>query len=140
MACPEGRLYGFPALEGSEKRFKIGKFLHLGEKIDPDDIRKAPDSTDAATIHAASKYFPEGMSSAPVKLQTCMWTNTPDEHFVVGFHPHTEGRVVVGAGFSGHGFKFASVIGEILSELATTGRTGHNIELFDVHRPVLRAP
>jgi glycine/D-amino acid oxidase-like deaminating enzyme len=61
--------------------------------------------------------------------KTCMYTTTPDRAFVVGHHPARE-NVIVACGFSGHGFKFAPVIGEILADLATAGRTGHDISLF----------
>jgi len=59
----------------------------------------------------------------------CWYTLTPDEHFILGLHPAHE-NVVVGAGFSGHGFKFMPVIGEILADLALTGQTVHNLTLF----------
>ncbi|MGH9036470.1 MAG: FAD-dependent oxidoreductase, partial [Acidimicrobiia bacterium] len=64
-----------------------------------------------------------------VKASVCLWTNTPDHHFVVGLHPrHPE--VVVAAGSSGHAFKFAPVIGEILADLALDGKTPYPIALF----------
>ena len=66
-------------------------------------------------------------------LKTCMFTNTPDEHFIVDVLPG-HSQVVVAAGFSGHGFKFASVIGEILSDLAINGETQHNIDLLKIDR------
>ncbi len=62
-----------------------------------------------------------------------MYTNTPDEHFVICVHPEHQ-RVVVACGFSGHGYKFCSVVGEILADLATEGSTGHPIELFSPDR------
>jgi sarcosine oxidase len=65
-----------------------------------------------------------------------MYTNTPDEHFVLGLHP-AHPNVVVAAGFSGHGFKFVPVIGEILADLAIDGGTQYDIGLFDPDR---RAP
>jgi sarcosine oxidase len=65
-----------------------------------------------------------------------MYTTTPDEHFVVAVHPAHE-NVTVACGFSGHGFKFVPVIGEILADLSTTGTTAHPIDLFDPRRPAL---
>jgi sarcosine oxidase len=59
-----------------------------------------------------------------------MYTLTPDEHFVIGRHPAHE-RVVVACGFSGHGFKFVPVVGEILADLAVDGATAHPLSLFD---------
>ena len=67
-----------------------------------------------------------------LKAVTCMYTNTPDEHFVIARHPRHE-QVVVACGFSGHGFKFVPVVGEILADLATDG--AH----LPSHRPV-RSP
>ena len=64
---------------------------------------------------------------------TCMYTNTPDEHFVIARHP-TRDRAVVACGFSGHGFKFMPVVGEIVADLVTGGRTAHPIGLFDPAR------
>jgi sarcosine oxidase len=58
-----------------------------------------------------------------------MYTNTPDLHFVIGPHPAAP-QCIVAAGFSGHGFKFASVVGEILADLALEGATRHDIDLF----------
>ena len=58
-----------------------------------------------------------------------MYTTTPDDHFVIAPHPG-HATVTVAAGFSGHGFKFAPVVGEILADLATTGSTPHPIDLF----------
>jgi sarcosine oxidase len=66
----------------------------------------------------------------------CMYTTTPDEHFVIATHPRHE-RVTVACGFSGHGFKFVPVVGEILADLALTGATEHPIALFDPRRPAL---
>jgi sarcosine oxidase len=62
-----------------------------------------------------------------------MFTNTPDEDFVVDRHPD-HGNVVVGAGFSGHGFKFASAIGEVLADLALDSTTAAPIEQFRIGR------
>jgi sarcosine oxidase len=58
---------------------------------------------------------------------------TPDEHFIIGRHPRFS-SCTVACGFSGHGFKFAPVIGEILADLSTTGSTGHPIDLFSPRR------
>jgi len=64
----------------------------------------------------------------------CMYTVTPDRNFVVGSVAGTDARVTVAAGFSGHGFKFVPVIGEIVADLATHGSTALDISLFDPRR------
>ena len=66
-----------------------------------------------------------------------MYTNTPDEHFVISAHPEHP-QVAFVAGFSGHGFKFRGVVGEILADLVTTGETDHPIDLFSPTRPATR--
>jgi sarcosine oxidase len=68
-----------------------------------------------------------------VEAKTCMYTNTPDHHFITSLHPQYP-QVAIAAGFSGHGFKFASVVGEILADLASEGSTKHPIALFDPKR------
>ena len=62
-------------------------------------------------------------------LKTCLFELSPDEHFLIDRHPESE-PAVVGAGFSGHGFKFCSVVGEILADLALDGETRHDIEFL----------
>ncbi len=64
-----------------------------------------------------------------------MYSNTPDQHFVIARHPDSA-NVTVACGFSGHGFKFVPVVGEILADLATSGATAHPISLFDPRRLV----
>jgi sarcosine oxidase len=66
-------------------------------------------------------------------MRTCLYTNTPDSHFVIGRHPRHE-RVSVACGFSGHGFKFASVVGEILADVATRGKTELPIQFLSPER------
>jgi glycine/D-amino acid oxidase-like deaminating enzyme len=68
-----------------------------------------------------------------------VWRFPPDQHFVVGTHPqHPE--VTVACGFSGHGFKFVPVVGEVLADLVTTGSTPHPIGLFDPRRRFAESP
>ena len=62
-----------------------------------------------------------------------MFTNTPDEHFLIDALPGAP-NVFLAAGFSGHGFKFSSVVGEIMADLSTRGETGHDISLFRLDR------
>ena len=79
-----------------------------------------------------NRYFP--LAGGPVlTLKTCMYTNTPDEHFIIDVLP-SHPQVSVAAGFSGHGFKFASVVGEVMADLAQNGETRHDISLFRLDR------
>ena len=80
----------------------------------------------------AERYFPDG-AGPTMALRTCLFTNSPDEHFLIDLHPD-DPRVVIAAGFSGHGFKFCSVVGEILADLAVDGASTHGIGLFRLAR------
>ena len=66
-------------------------------------------------------------------LRSCMFTNTPDEHFVLDLHPQLP-QVCVASPCSGHGFKFCSVVGEIMADLAQHGETRHDISMFRLKR------
>lgn len=81
---------------------------------------------------ALTGWIPEAAASWR-DSRVCMYTNTPDKHFVIGAHPRFP-QVVFAGGFSGHGFKFCSVVGEILADLAAVGSTRHAIELFAPRR------
>ena len=74
------------------------------------------------------------LAGGRVVTTACMYTMTPDEHFVIGHLPGTAGRISIAAGFSGHGFKFVPVVGEILADLAIDGGTDAPIALFDPTR------
>jgi sarcosine oxidase len=127
----EGRYYGFPshAVPG----FKIGRAHHLLQQVDPDAIDREVHPEDEEILRqAVNRYFPLAAGKL-LDRQTCMYTNTPDEHFMIGTLPG-QPQVSVAAGFSGHGFKFASVIGEIMADLAQNGATEHDINLFRLDR------
>jgi len=95
------------------------------------------DGRDEEVLRAAvRRYFP-GAGGPIMTLKTCLFTNSPDEHFIVDSLPDHP-QVIVAAGFSGHGFKFATVIGEILADLAQDGHTRHDTSMFRLSRfPVL---
>ena len=79
-----------------------------------------------------ARYLPDGAGET-LALKTCLYTNTPDRHFILDCHPEYP-QVVIGGGFSGHGFKFCSVMGEILADLALTQTTSHEIGAFKLAR------
>lgn len=123
MQVPEGDYYGFPAVPG--EGVKIGRH-DIGEVCTPDAIRREVDQAEIDMLHnVLARYLP-GAEGEVLWTLTCMYTNTPDRHFIIERHPGDE-RVVYGCGFSGHGFKFASAVGEVLAELAVEGRTRHEI-------------
>jgi sarcosine oxidase len=127
----DNHYYGFP--QHDVPGFKFGKFNHMEEIVDPDEMDREPRPDDEELLRSyARQNFPKG-SGPTMQLSTCMFTNTPDEHFILDTLPEHP-QITVGAGFSGHGFKFASAIGEILADLATTGDTSHEIDLFSIDR------
>jgi sarcosine oxidase len=137
MEVPEGRFYGFPVhgIPG----FKIGKYHHRQQQVDPDTIDRDCDARDEAAVREGiTRYFPDA-DGPTLSMAACMFTNTPDEHFILDRHPDSP-AVSIAAGFSGHGFKFSSVVGEIMADLATTGRTRWDLDLFRLARPALAAP
>jgi len=77
-------------------------------------------------------YFPDA-DGPTLAMKTCLFTNTPDEHFILDVHPEWP-QVCIGAGFSGHGFKFCSVVGEIMADLTTDRRGALDLSLFRLQR------
>ncbi|WP_440008435.1 N-methyl-L-tryptophan oxidase [Halomicrococcus sp. SG-WS-1] len=131
LSCDEGDFYGFPryAVPG----FKVGRYNHFRETVDPDEIAREPTAGDERVLREfTERYFPDA-AGPTMRLETCMFTNTPDEHFVVDRHPDHP-QVVVGAGFSGHGFKMSSAVGEVLADLSVDGTSEHAIDLFRADR------
>ncbi len=131
VLVPEGRYYGFPVF--GIPGFKIGLYHHLEETADPDEMDRESHPHDEQLLREfTERYFPDA-AGPTMTLKTCMFTNTKDKHFIIDVHPGYE-QVSFATGFSGHGFKFASVIGEIMADLAERGGARHNIELFGLDR------
>jgi sarcosine oxidase len=125
-------LYGFPAADGPDGGVKTAIFRH-GVVCTPETIDRTVHPDEVA--HTAGRLEPL-MPTLPgtfVRAAACMYTTTPDENFVIATHPASD-RVSVACGFSGHGFKFVPVVGEILADLALEGATKHPIGLFDPDR------
>ncbi len=133
LLVDEGRFYGFPV--HGVPGFKFGKYHHLEEVVDPDEMdRETHDHDEKLLREFAERYFPDGCGPT-MDLQPCMFTNTPDNHFVIDVHPEYP-QVSFASPCSGHGFKFASVVGEIMADLAENGLTRHDISLFRLDRLV----
>ena len=137
MDVDEGRWYGLPvyAVPG----FKFGRYHHRGETAPADAIDRDVDAEDERLLRAfAARYFPEG-SGPNMALRVCMFTNTADGHFILDRHPQ-HSQVILASPCSGHGYKFCSVIGEILADLASgAGTTRHDIGFLRLDRPALAA-
>jgi sarcosine oxidase len=105
----------------------------LEEVSDPDQADRDPNVYDEQILREfAERYFPDG-AGPTMTLRACLFTNTPDHHFIIDLHPDYP-QVAFTSPCSGHGFKFASVLGEIMADLAERGETRHNIELFRMER------
>ena len=131
LLVDEGRFYGFPVF--GVPGFKFGKYFHLEETGPADEIDREPHDYDEQILRQfAERYFPDGYGPT-MSLATCMFTNTPDHHFIIDVHPEYE-QVSFASPCSGHGFKFASVVGEIMADLAEKGMTRHDISLFSLDR------
>ncbi|HEX2824904.1 MAG TPA: N-methyl-L-tryptophan oxidase [Burkholderiales bacterium] len=133
MEAPEGRFYGYP-IYGAIPGFKIGKYHHRRERIgDLERMDRAVGTEDEETLREGiRRYFPDADGPA-LAMKPCIFTNSPDEHFILDVLPDHP-NVAVAAGFSGHGFKFCSVVGEIMADLAVDGATKHDIALFRLAR------
>lgn len=132
-----GIMYGFPMLEqsafGGHAGLKIARHL-AGDETDPDQVNRAVTSADKQPVLDFVKKFMPDANGPATAWKTCLYTYSPDEHFIVDFLPESAGKVLIATGFSGHGFKFAPVIGEILADLAITGSTPLPIDFLRLKR------
>jgi sarcosine oxidase len=130
---PEGKplFYGFPRIsETGDPKVAI----HSGnEACTPSTIDRVIHLQDELSIRSAISSRIPALNGEVSHAATCMYTMTADEHFIIDTHPNYP-QVSIAAGFSGHGFKFASVVGEILCDLATMRETSSNIALFSGSR------
>src|SRR5262249_37733020 len=128
---PHGVHYGFPPDGGG--RLKIAKHHHADQTVDPDDYDRAVSGADESLIRAAiADHMPEANGEL-VAAKTCLYTMAPDGDFIIDRVPGAA-NVIVASPCSGHGFKFAPVIGEILADLALMGTTSHDISRFQLDR------
>jgi sarcosine oxidase len=128
---PQGAFYGFPVIDSLGH--KVARHDGGTPVADPLAVNRdvAPaDATDCEQF--LRSHLP--LVNGPLRQgKVCMYTMTPDHHFIIDLHPEHP-NVAIAAGFSGHGFKFATVVGEILADLAEHGRTHLPIEMFRVGR------
>ncbi|HEY1187860.1 MAG TPA: N-methyl-L-tryptophan oxidase [Gemmata sp.] len=127
---PGAPFYGLPAIDPSG--LKVARHYGAPERDGPDGIDWTVGAVDVAAVRPLlDSYLPD--LGAFTRGQVCMYTVTPDRHFVLDTHPEFP-QVSVACGFSGHGFKFASTVGEILADLAQHGSTRHDISMFSARR------
>jgi sarcosine oxidase len=129
--APGDSIYGFPA-DGADG-VKIG-FHHRGPAVDP-GVEQAPASaTEVSQMRAAVAERLPGVAGGPVRSVPCLYDLTPDHNFLLGLAPGLESRVVVAAGFSGHGFKFVPVVGEVVADLVTKGQSAFDLDFLSPAR------
>lgn len=127
METPDGDFYGFPPDEHGLKLARHGS----GDPADPDALDRTARPADEERVRAfARRHLPA--ADGPLRsTHVCMYTRTPDGHFLIDA---ADERLVYASACSGHGFKFASVIGEILADLALRGTTAHPIGFLSAAR------
>ncbi len=118
--------YGVPAFDG--RGVKICRH-HGGAIVTPDTVDRTVSRADKDDVRAFVRTHLAPLDGPSQDGLVCLYTNTPDENFIIGASPSSP-RVIIAGGFSGHGFKFASVMGEIVADLATAGKTRHEIGMF----------
>jgi sarcosine oxidase len=128
------QIYGFPAIDGPDGGVKVA-FFRKGQECTPETIDRVVHPEEISAMRDRVTELLPALTGDCVHSATCMYSNTSDEHFVITRHPDYA-NVTVACGFSGHGFKFVPVVGEIVADLATTGTTAHPIALFDPQRLV----
>ncbi|XP_068066591.1 peroxisomal sarcosine oxidase [Anomalospiza imberbis] len=130
--APHG-IYGLPSIE-YPGLMKVCH--HHGSPTDPEKRDQAPSSAprpDIAVLSSfISSYLP-GLETQPAVMETCLYTNTPDEDFILDRHPKFS-NIIIGAGFSGHGFKLAPVVGKLLCELSLGEEPSYNMAHFAITR------
>jgi sarcosine oxidase len=130
--------YGFPDVSGSG--VKVGSHKPGEVLASADDLQSRPGGvTDEMSIRRSLDRFIPAASGPLLRAGTCIYTRTPDEDFIIDRHPG-DPRIVIASPCSGHGFKFASVLGEILADLATKGAAGHDISRFRLDRLLSKTP
>ncbi|KAL7399989.1 hypothetical protein ABVT39_004952 [Epinephelus coioides] len=123
-------IYGLPSNE-YPGLMKI--CYHMGSETDPDQRDKQTDRSDIDILQRyIARCFP-GLVPEPAVVETCLYTLTPDRHFVLDCHP-TYSNIVFGAGFSGHGFKFGPIIGKLLCELTLGEVPSYDLSPFRIRR------
>jgi sarcosine oxidase len=123
--------YGFPQLPGTPG-VKLAHHV-AGQPTNPDAVDRNVHAADVAAIERIARHvMPEALDQI-LGAKICMYTNSPDSHFIIDRHP-AHANVFLACGLSGHGYKFATVFGEVLADLAIDGKTKHPIGFLSLNR------
>jgi sarcosine oxidase len=134
----DGVLYGFPYL--TKKEFGDPEGLKFAwhqpaEETNPDHVNRIISKEEIEKlIQQVAEYIPAIAEADIVTAKTCLYANSADENFIIDYLPGYEKDVTIACGFSGHGFKFVSVVGEILTDLAINGKTSQPIDFLRLWR------
>lgn len=121
-----GTFYGFPILPSGSFNGPIGLKLahhHPGTACSPDEIKGGHHKGEKEKLQQFLRTYLPAAGDAIIETKNCLYTYSPDTHFIIDHLPGYDGRVTIACGFSGHGFKFVPVVGEVLADLAMKGRT-----------------
>jgi sarcosine oxidase len=128
---PAGYFYGLPALDG--RGLKVARHYGAEELGGPEAVDRTVSAADEEAVRNFVRAYLPGADGPCRGSSVCLYTLSPDRHFIIDWHPEAA-QVVVAAGFSGHGFKFAPVVGEVLADLVEKGQTAWPIDLFRLGR------
>jgi sarcosine oxidase len=131
IETPGGAYYGLPAIDSHGVKVA----LHYGadEVSDVAAIRREVTDADKVTVRSFIDNYLPGKLGECIGQQSCLYTLSPDRHFIIDRHPQ-HANVIVAGGFSGHGFKFAPVVGEAIAEMIADGQTQHPLDRFRFSR------
>ena len=126
-----GMFYGFPKL--SEQGLKIG--LHFpGEEIEPHNLHNFDAESEKERIKQFMEVYMPGVFDSFLSVKPCIYTYSPDGDFIIDYLPKSENRVLIAAGFSGHGFKFAPIVGDVLADLVEKGSSEQLVDFLKLRR------
>jgi sarcosine oxidase len=122
--------YGFPLLP--DQGIKVARH-HGGRPTTPDHVDREASAADEAPVRDFLEHYLPAAAGPRRDARVCMYTNTPDQHFIIDTHP-ADARVVIASPCSGHGFKFSNVIGSIVADLAINGGSDYDIAFLSLKR------
>ena len=131
---PCGAFYGFPSFDGTS--VKVAEHTGGEAVADPLNVDRECHPSDLERLQVFLTNHLPNAGLLPVRHSICFYTMTSDKHFVIDVHPRWK-NVVFAAGFSGHGFKFCPVVGQVLADLAEHGTTSLPIQFLSLMRPGL---
>lgn len=130
--------YGFPILPvgtfGGPLGLKLALHYPGADTTDPDAVNRNTKESDEKTLIDFLNQFIPGAYERTLVMKTCLYTNSPDQNFIIDYLPGFDKDVAFATGFSGHGFKFVSVVGEILTDLTINGSTQLPIAFLSAKR------